>query len=60
MLGEIDPGKLGQGRQHVEGADGRSMRPGGSSGAAIISGTRTEPSKKVILNHRPRSPSMSP
>ena len=27
---------------------------------AIISGTRAEPSKKHILNHRPRSPSMSP
>ncbi len=29
-------------------------------GAAIISGTRAEPSKKLILNQRPRSPSMSP
>jgi hypothetical protein len=29
-------------------------------GAAIISGTRAEPSKKLILNHKPRSPSMSP
>ena len=26
----------------------------------VISGTRDEPSKKLILNHNPRSPSMSP
>ena len=28
--------------------------------AAIIRGTEAEPSKKLILNHSPRSPSMSP
>jgi hypothetical protein len=39
---------------------GASTRRGCSPGAAIISGTRAEPSKKLILNHNPRSPSMSP
>ena len=36
------------------------MRPGTMPGPLSISGTRTEPSKKHILNHNPRSPSMSP
>ena len=39
---------------------GWSTRLGAMSGAAIISGTRAEPSKKFILNHSPRSPSISP
>ena len=39
---------------------GTSTRPGASPGAAIISGTRADPSKKFILNHSPRSPSISP
>ena len=39
---------------------GRSTRPGARPGAASISGTRAEPSRKLILNQRPRSPSMSP
>ncbi|MNL46580.1 hypothetical protein D3C87_1693090 [compost metagenome] len=39
---------------------GVSIRAGCQPGAAIISGTRAEPSKKHILNQSPRSPSMSP
>ena len=39
---------------------GSGTAPGAMPGAAIISGTRDEPSRKVILNHSPRSPSMSP
>ena len=39
---------------------GASTRPGSMPGAAIIKGTRAEPSRKDILYHSPRSPSMSP
>ena len=39
---------------------GAVISPGAMSGDAIIKGTRAEPSKKLILNQRPRSPSMSP
>ena len=39
---------------------GSVTRPGAMPGAEIISGTRAEPSKNDILNHSPRSPSMSP
>ncbi len=39
---------------------GSLTSPGAMPGAETISGTREEPSKKFILNHSPRSPSMSP
>jgi hypothetical protein len=51
---------VAQRRHQVDGGDRRVTRPGGRPGAAIISGTRAEPSKKFILNHSPRSPSISP
>jgi hypothetical protein len=60
-LAHVDAGKVAARVADVEGAEVGFGRPGGRSpGTEIISGTREEPSKKVILNHRPRSPSMSP
>ena len=60
-VAEVDAGEFGQGGQDVERRDGRVDAAGAARpGAAIISGTRAEPSRKLILNQRPRSPSMSP